>query len=47
MYDRHIGAAVIKPFRVEPRLLPVIVEDAVRPLLEQIIVAAGAPLSFK
>jgi hypothetical protein len=37
MHDRHIGIAVVEALRIDPRLLPVIVEDAVGPLLEQVV----------
>jgi len=29
MHDRHIGIAVVEALGIDPRLLPVIVEDAV------------------
>src|SRR5215472_14363646 len=41
MHDRHVGMAVIEPLGIDPRLLPVIVEGAVRPLLEQVVLVLG------
>src|SRR5712691_13528846 len=37
-----VGVTVEIAFRIDPRLLPEIIEDAVRPLLEQIILVFGS-----
>ena len=41
VHDRHIGIAVVEPLGIDAGLLPVIVENAVRPLLEQIVLVFG------
>ena len=41
MDDRHIGVAVVEGVRLDPELPPVIVEDAVSPLLEQVVLVFG------
>ena len=41
MHHRHVGIGVVKAFGIDAGLLPVIVEIAVRPLLEQILLVFG------